>query len=82
MSTLSIGLNILTLFVIWYLLRIIIKTYNAREDRSLTAMDVLRDMLTDNTNRAVNRARNKPKFGDIGDFTGYTEEEYFSFKKA
>jgi len=82
MSTLSTGLNILTLLVIWLLLKTILKTYNAREDRSLTAMDVLRNMLLDDTNIAVNRARIRPKHGDIGDFVGYTEQEYVKIKTA
>lgn len=82
MSTLSIGLNILTLLVIWLLIRIVLQTYNAREDKSLTGMDVLKNMLIDDSNRAVNRARIVPKYGDIGDFTGYTEDEYFKFKKG
>jgi len=80
MSTLSIGLNILTLLVIWLLLKTIIKTYNAREDRTLTAMDVLKNMLVDDTNIAVNRARIKPKTGDIGDFVAYNDKEYVKFR--
>ena len=82
MSTLSIGLNIITLLVIWLLLKTILKTYNAREDRTLTAMDVLKDMLVDDTNRAVNRARIKPKTGDIGDFVAYDDKEYVKFRTA
>ena len=52
-----------------------IRLYNARsnEDPSITPSDVFMDLLTDATVESTTRTLEKPKYGDIGDFTGYDD---------
>ena len=74
MGLISISLNILTLLILGWFLRIFINLYNSREVRTDSAADVMQTLLGDDTAISVSRAENPPSYGDIGDFEGYDKD--------
>ena len=68
-------LNLITIFMVSVMALFFIRLYSARsnEDPSITPSEVFMDLLSDATVESTTRALEKPKYGDIGDFTGYDD---------
>jgi hypothetical protein len=74
MGLISIALNILTLLILGWFLRIFINIYDSREVRTVSAVDVMKTLLDDTTAISTSRALSPPPYGNIGDFEGYDKD--------